>query len=171
MKTTHRIVYTDEYIADAVRVSAAQKRRLKFLAQILRSWWLPRAGMVGLIIYLVLNGFDWSITAWIVAFLILHGVAEWLSRRRRGKALKELRSADPITVSMDENGIDVVSKNGNSHSKWAGWSVPVIYPNGVLLKLSRLSGIWLPDQALVEGSPEDVRQLLEENIKDQEPRK
>jgi hypothetical protein len=26
--------------------------------------------------------------------------------------------------------------------------------------------VWLPDQALIEGSPADVRKLLAENVKD-----
>jgi hypothetical protein len=47
-----------------------------------------------------------------------------------------------------------------------GTLVPLVYPNGVLLKFSRLSGIWLPDCALIEGSAEDVRKLLAENVKD-----
>jgi hypothetical protein len=43
---------------------------------------------------------------------------------------------------------------------------PVIYPNGVPIKLSRANMIWLPDAALVEGSPAEVRQLLAANVKD-----
>jgi len=42
---------------------------------------------------------------------------------------------------------------------------PVIYPDGVLIKLSRVNMIWLPDSALVEGSPAEVRQLLAANVK------
>jgi hypothetical protein len=44
----------------------------------------------------------------------------------------------------------------------------VIYGNGVLLQFSRTVWIWLPDQALIEGSAADVRQLLAENAKDAE---
>jgi hypothetical protein len=42
---------------------------------------------------------------------------------------------------------------------------PAIYPDGVLIKLSRVNMIWLPDNALVEGLPADVRQLLAANVK------
>ena len=121
--------------------------------------------IVGLIIYLVVNNFDWSIPAWLIALLVIHALGEWLGRRRLAKLRKKLRSDEPITVAMDENGVDVVDKNGNSHSKWTGIPMPVIYPHGVLLKFSRLSGIWLPDQALIEGSATDVRKLLTENVK------
>ena len=169
MKTTHRIVHTDEYVAEAMRVSIAQSRRLKFLYQTWWSWWLPRVAIVGLVIYLVVNNFDWSIPAWLIGFLIIHAVGEWLSRRRLAKIRKRLRSDDAITVSLDENGVDVVSKNSHSHSTWPAWSVPVVYPNGVLMKMSRLSGIWLPDNALIEGLPADVRTLLAENVNDPAP--
>jgi hypothetical protein len=29
-----------------------------------------------------------------------------------------------------------------------------------------LAMVWLPDQALIEGSPDDVRKLLAENVRD-----
>jgi hypothetical protein len=59
MKTTHRIVLTDVYIAEAQRLSIAQNKTLKFMYQTWWAWWLPRAGMVGFIIfwlYIILIG-------------------------------------------------------------------------------------------------------------------
>jgi hypothetical protein len=50
--------------------------------------------------------------------------------------------------------------------KWVAVQEPVIYSNGVLIKLSRLSMLWLPDQCLIEGTPAEVRQLLAENVKE-----
>jgi hypothetical protein len=58
LKTTHRIALTDDYIADAQRLSIAQNKTLKFVYQTWWSWWLPRVGMLALIIYLITNGFD-----------------------------------------------------------------------------------------------------------------
>jgi hypothetical protein len=65
---------------------------------------------------------------------------------------------------MDENGIDIVGALGNSHRKWEAMLPPAITPDGVLIELFRVSGMWLPDRALVEGSPSDVRQLLAANV-------
>lgn len=168
MNTTHRIVLTDEYVAQAQRLSIAQNKMLKFIYRTWWSWWLPRVAVVGLVLYLVVNNFDWSIPGWLIAFLVMHAVGEWLGRRRLAKMRKKVRSDDPITVTMDENGVDVVGENGNSHSNWTGMPIPLIYPHGVLLKFSRLSGIWLPDQALIEGSAADVRKLLTQNVKNSE---
>ena len=39
-----------------------------------------------------------------------------------------------------------------------------VYPNAVALKFNRIATLWLPDSALVGGSPGDERQLLRENI-------
>ena len=107
--------------------------------------------------------------AWLVAFIALSLFAEWLGKRNLVKRREKLISDSSIIVSMDENGVDVVAENSNSHSKWAGMLPPLAYPHGVLIKFSRLSGIWLPDQALIEGSPDDVRKLLAENVKDSGP--
>jgi hypothetical protein len=172
VKTTHQIVLTDEYIAEAQRLSIAQNKTLKFLYQTWWSWWLPRVGMLGLIAYLITNGFDWSITAWIVGFLILSFVGEWVGRRSLAKARKKIRfKGSTTTVSMDENGVDAVGEAGNSHAKWSGILRPVVHPNGVMVKFSRFAVIWLPDRALVEGSPDDVRKLLAENVKESETKR
>ena len=152
-----------------MRVSIAQSKRLKFLYQSGWAWWPPRVAMAGFIIYLVLYGFDWSIPATCALFFPISFLGEGLGRWRLAKIRKRLRSDDAITVSLDENGVDVVSTNSHSHSTWAAWAVPVVYPNGVLMKMSRLSGIWLPDNALIEGSPEDVRKLLSENVRESAP--
>jgi hypothetical protein len=167
LKTTHRIVLTDDYIADAQRLSIAQNKTLKFFYQTWWSWWLPRVGMLALIVYLITNGFDWSITAWLVGFLVLSFVGEWVGRRSLAKARKKMRfKGSTTTVSMDENGVDLVGEAGNSHAKWSGILPSAIYPNGVMVKFSRFAAIWLPDPALIEGTAADVRKLLAENVKD-----
>jgi hypothetical protein len=67
---------------------------------------------------------------------------------------------------MDNNGFNLVGENGHSHSNWTHMPIPVIRADGVFRKFSRLSGIWLPDNMLLEGTADDVRQLLAENIKE-----
>ena len=167
MKTTHQIVLTDDYIADAQRLSIAQNKTLKLIYQTWWTWWLPRVGFVGFIIYGVVNHFDWSFTAEFGGFLLLSFLGEWAGRRSLAKARQKMRfRGSTVTVSMDENGVDVVGEAGNSHAKWSGILSREIYPNGVTVKLSRLAAIWLPDQALTEGSAADVRKLVAENIKD-----
>jgi hypothetical protein len=163
----HRIVLTDEYITEAQRLAIAQNKTLKFMYQTWWAWWLPRLAMIGFIIYFIVNNFDWSLTAIFGAFLVLSFSGEWLSRRGLAKARKKTRfKGSTTTVSMDENGVDIVGAAGNSHSKWMLMLPPAIRANGVLVRFSKLGWIWLPDQALIEGSPEDVRKLLAENLKD-----
>jgi len=83
------------------------------------------------------------------------------------KARKKVRAKGTITtVSMNEQGVDMEGVNGNSHLKWSAMLQPTIYADGVLIKFSRSAMVWLPDQALIEGSPADVRSLLAENVKD-----
>jgi hypothetical protein len=167
MKTTHQIVSTDDYIAEAQRLAIAQNKTLKFFYQTWWAWWLPRVGIVGFIIYFLVNHFDWSLTAEFGGFLVLSFLGEWLGRRGLAKARNRTRfKGSSTTVSMDENGVDIVGPVSNSHSKWAGLLKAVVHPNGVLIQVSRIAWIWLPDQALVEGSPEDVRKLLAENVGD-----
>jgi len=65
---------------------------------------------------------------------------------------------------MDDREIYIENANGNSHLKWAAMLQPAVHPDGVLLKFPRLSVVWLPDQALIEGSPDEVGKLLADNL-------
>jgi hypothetical protein len=61
---------------------------------------------------------------------------------------------------MDESGIDIAGALGNSHLKWEALYLPVVKRDGVLLKITKAGGLWLPDRTLVEGTPNDVRRLI-----------
>jgi hypothetical protein len=54
MKTTHRFVMTDEYIANAQRMVISQNKTLKFFYQTWWAWWLPRVVIVPSMIVLYL---------------------------------------------------------------------------------------------------------------------
>jgi hypothetical protein len=167
LKTVHQIISTDEYIAEAQRLAIAQNKTLKFFYQTWWSWWVPRVMMVGLIIFCVVIHLDWSITAWLVGFLVLSFFGEWFGQRSLAKARKRTQfRGTTTTISMDENGVDMVGPVGNSQVHWAGILRNVAQPNGVLIQFSRLAWIWLPDSALTEGTAPDVRKLLAENVKD-----
>jgi hypothetical protein len=108
-----------------------------------------------------------STVALLGVILVLSFTGEWLGRRNLAKARNRVRGkGTTTTVSMDDKEIAIENANGNSHLKWSAMLQPVIYADGVLIKFSRLAMVWLPDQALIEGSPADVRKLLAENVKD-----
>ncbi len=168
MKTTHRIILTEDYIAEAQRLSIAQNRTLKFMYQTRWVQWVARAGMVGFIIYSLMNHLE-STAALFGLFLAISFWAEWFGRRALAKARKNVRAKGSTTVvSMNEQGVDIDGALGNSHLKWPAMLQPAIYSQGVLIKVSRLVAFWLPDHALTEGSPADVRQLLAENVEKSE---
>ena len=116
--------------------------------------------LAGILIFSLLNDLEF-VSVMIGTILLISVGGEWFGRRNLAKARKKMRfKGSTTTVSMDENGVDIVGETGNSHSKWSGMLVPAIYPHGVVIKFSRLAMVWLPDQALVEGSTVDVRTLL-----------
>jgi hypothetical protein len=166
-KTVHRIVVTDVYIAELQRLSIAQNKVFKFVYQTWWAWWLPRAIFAGVVVFGLAYHLDWGFTAVFSVLLVISFLGSWSGRRGLAKARDRVRfKGSTTTVTMGENGVDVVGEAGNTHLKWSGLLPPVVYPNGVLLKLSRISYLWLADQALTEGSPEQVRQLLAEHVKD-----
>jgi len=166
LKTTHQFVMTDEYIAKAQHVSIAQNKALKFLYQTWWARWLPRAVIVAMMIFLYLINLG-STVALLGVVLILSFAAEWFGQWSLAKARKRVRArGSTITLSMDDQGIDIEGANGNSQLKWSAMLQPAIYADGALIKFSRFAMVWLPDRALIAGSPADVRNLLAENVKD-----
>jgi hypothetical protein len=165
MKTTHQIVLTDEYIAEAQRLAIAQNTLLKLMHQTWWFYWVQRLIFLGAAIFFWSLGDSNFFLFFLVLMYCLSFLGPFLSRRNLAKARRQFRAkGTTTTVSMDAAGIDMQGALGNSHLKWAAMLNPAIYPNGVLIKLSRLSMVWLPDQNLSEGSPADVRQLLAENV-------
>jgi hypothetical protein len=166
MKTTHRFVMTDDYIANAQRMAISQNKTLKFLYQTWWAWWLPRVVIVPSMIVLYLMNLG-STVALFGVILVLSFTGEWLGRRNLAKARNRVRGkGTTTTLSMDDQEIAIENANGNSHLNWSAMLQPAIYADGVLIKFSRLAMVWLPDQALIEGSAADVRKLLAENVKD-----
>jgi hypothetical protein len=170
MKTTHQIPLTDEYIAETQRLGIAQNTALRLTHQ---TWWVTWSARF------ILAGA--AITFWLVTDSVLYALflllmlglsflGNYMFQRSLVKARKNSRTKGTTsTVSMDENGIDLRGAFGNSHLKWVALLKPAIYPNGVLIKLSRFSMLWLPDESLSEGTPADVRQLLGQHVNETTP--
>ena len=164
MKTKHQLILTEEYIAEAQRLSIAQNKTLKLMYQTWWVQWLARVIMVGFIIYSLMNHME-SSAAFFGIFLAISFFGEWFGRRSLAKARANVPGKGSTSVvSISKQAVDIDGVLGNAHRKWLAMLQPAIYPHGVLIRFSRLAALWLPDQALIEGSPADVRQLLAENI-------
>jgi hypothetical protein len=110
--------------------------------------------------------FGWSFPAEFGGFLVLSFLREWVGRRSLAKARRQVRfKGSTMPISTDNDGVDVVGEAGQSHAKWSGILSRVVYPNGVMVKLTPRAAMWLPDQALTVGSPAEVRRVLAENIR------
>lgn len=170
MKTTHQIVLTDEYIAEAQRLAIAQNTTLRLMYQTWWFVWIPRFIFLGSAIVFWLLSYPYFIVLFFALMVGLSFLGQFLLRRNLTKARRQFRTkGTTTTVSMDANGIDTLGAFGNSHLKWVAVLKPAIYSNGVLVKLSRLSMLWLPDHCLCEGTPAEVRQLLADNVNDPTP--
>jgi hypothetical protein len=166
MRTTHRFLIDDDYITHAQRLTIAQNKTLRLLYQTWWVHWLPRIVFaLGAIVFAFIENFRYMALLFGL-FLILSFAGEMFTRRNLAKARGRLRSKGSTSIfTMDDQGLDASGFYGTSHLKWEAMLQPTVYPDGVLIKLSRVSMIWLPDSALIEGTQADVRQLLAANIK------
>lgn len=166
MRTTHRILVNDEYISVSQRLLIAQNRGWRLIFQ---AWWVRWLPRVVLLAFVVTSFFVQILRPAAVlcgVLLALSFGGEAFKRRSLAKARERVREkGSTISVTMDDQAIETSTAFGASRLNWKIMLEPVIYPDGVLIKLSRVSMFWLPDAALVEGSPADVRELLATNVK------
>jgi hypothetical protein len=169
MKTTHTVVITDEYLAEAQRVAIAQNRTLRLLYQNRWVWWLPRIGLAAFLIFMIVNRYLEGIIIF-GGFLVLSFFGEIFGRRSlaRGRGRNAMKGST-TTFSMDEQGLSVVGPNSAAEIRWPAVVRAITYPQGVVLRMQSGGFMWLPDQSLTEGSPEDLRQLLSKQVKDCSP--
>ena len=166
MRTTHRILVDDEYIRVAQHLSISQNRASRLIYQTWWVVWLPRILLLACIVTCLFIEFLRPAAALCGASLALSFGGEAFKRRSLAKARERVRTKGSTnSVTMDDQGIETSGALGTSQLNWKTMLEPVIYPDGVLIKLSRVNMMWLPDKALVEGSPADVRQLLAANVK------
>jgi hypothetical protein len=168
MKTTHQLLLNDEYISEAQRLSIAQNTVLRLMHQTWWFLWIPRLAVLatGLVYYSISD--DWIFPLLFCGvFIALSFLGQFMFQRNLSKARRQFRAkGTTTTVSMDANGINLLGTLGNSDLKWLAVQKSVSYPNGVLVKFSRFSLLWLPDQSLIEGTTAEVRQLLVDNVKE-----
>jgi hypothetical protein len=99
--------------------------------------------------------------------LLLASLGQYLIRRSLGSSRRLGKAkGTTVTVSMDDNGIDIVGAFSNTHLKWEGVRhQPAVRSEGVLLRITKANGLWLPDRALAEGTSGDVRRLVSTHCK------
>lgn len=165
-KTVHRIVWDDAYVAAAQRMMIDRQNWSLRVIYKWWAWWIPRVVVVVIIGGLAMARvvFEWAFYAYIGGFLLLSLFGEHWTRRSLARARARNRSrGSTTTVTMSDGGIDMVGGLGNSQLKWKAPRSITVKPDGVLLMHSNLSGLWLPDAALAEGTRDDVRQLIAVN--------
>jgi hypothetical protein len=161
--TLHKIVWDDTYIATSQRMLIETRSWSTRVLYRWWGWWIPRIVIVGILGWLIATGvkLDSMSYAYFVGALILNFFGElWIHRslvRARGR---HRNRGSTTTVTMSEDGIDTIHALGDSHLKWKAPRSIRVKQDGILLMVSSLAGLWLPDAALTEGTPAEVRQLV-----------
>lgn len=160
IRTLHRIPADDAYVARQQRLILDQgwKARLMYrssafqlaiLAVILFPFFYAR--------YVGHQSFP--LPLWLGA-LALWTIGQWTRLSALSKSRAAVKRALPAAVELREDGIRTERPRGSAQLRWSGFPRAAFYPDGVLLIAGPVgAGLWLPDAALAEGTPEDVRAL------------
>jgi hypothetical protein len=122
MKTTHQILLTDEYIAEAQRLAVAQNTVLRLMHQTWWFFWVQRFILLGAaIVFWSLGDSNFFVFSLAVMFC-LSFLGPFLSRRNFTKIRRQFRAkGTTTTVSMDAAGIDMQGALGYSGSLPPTW--------------------------------------------------
>jgi len=168
MQTTHRIEMTDAYLAQVQRLTISQNTLLRLTYQ--KHWVMG----LGVVVAVAFTGFLYAqqLLSWpmgipwcgIIALMLLGFVLRprALARARKRNSLR----GSIVTCSLNESGLDTATPVSTSHLDWAAFAGVVTYPAGILFRLKSRGYLWLPDAALAEGMPSDVRELASAHIKE-----
>jgi hypothetical protein len=168
MNTMHHIEFTEEYLKEAQRLALSQNAVLRFIFLSRWTMWPPAILIGGFMIFLFEhNQLSFPSGVFFGAMLVCCFVGPLLNGRNLAKTRRRhFMKSSVVTYRLDEQGMDQISPVSNSHLQWPAFSRVILYPQGVLLKMQSNAYMWLPDKSLTEGSPEDVRRLLADHVKD-----
>ena len=62
-----------------------------------------------------------------------------------------------------EDGVSTASQHSNANFQWAAFTRAVAYPEG-LVDMREVAGVWLPDQSLIEGTPQGARDMASKKV-------
>lgn len=161
--TVHRIVWDDAYIAASQRMLIETRNWSTRILYKWWGWWIPRVLIAAYIVWLIASGakVDSMSYAYFVGALLLNVFGElWIYRSLVRARSRHRNRGSTTTVTLSEGGIDTVHPLGKSHLNWKATHSTKVEADGVLLMLSSHAGLWLPDAALAEGTPDQVRQLV-----------
>lgn len=163
MSVEFQVQYTEAYVVEGQRrwrsLKPARTRSLAIrvggsllaLFVLAVSVYDQRWGRVGLLV-LVLLAFIWAnrIDEW--------NVKRWLRKTPfRG---------DPLSIKVSDDGIVSHGPKTESTYGWDGVSRAVGFEDGFLLCLGSKLWIWLPEQALQQGTVQETEELLRRKVSD-----
>jgi hypothetical protein len=164
VKTIHQIVLSDDYIAQTQRLVIQHNKALRLMYGSWWVWWIPRIALASVILFLLMHHVT-DVVWWPAGFIVLSFAVEWSTRRSLARSRSRVRAkGSTTTVIMDEAGLYITAVLATTNVKWAALSAPVLMSDGVLINLARGTGFWLPDKCLIEGSAQDVRQILRQAV-------
>jgi len=162
MGVIYSIPLTDEHIVETYAQHRTQQRALLWLA-----WPMKIICALGLLALLALGVFAeiYFLIGFAVFFLALLAIGPrfdyWLMRRRWRQ---HPQFNESLRVEAADGGLTFVTPKTSGTANWSAYTGAVSRPHGVLLYSTKWNYLWLPDSAIVEGTPEEFRKLLRSKL-------
>jgi hypothetical protein len=163
MGVVYSIPLTDDHIVETYAQHRTQQRALLWLA-----WPLKVLCALGLLALLAVGVFAEVVfligfSSFFLLLLIVGPRFDYWLVRYRWK--RHPQHNELLRVEAADSGISFVTPKSSGTAQWGVYPKAVARPSGVLLYSSRWEYFWLPDTAIVEGSAEEIRALLESKSK------
>lgn len=160
---TYRITVTEAYLKKAQTNWLAHDPKLRFVSLMLNDKvvWGSRIVIIGAGLFLTLYaGPNFVVIAMFSLVLLGSFVGTYRMKKARSRAA---RKNAVLSVSMSEDGVSTASQHSNANFQWAAFTRAVAYPEGLVL-VREVAGVWLPDQSLIEGTPQGARDMASKKV-------
>jgi YcxB-like protein len=126
--------------------------------------WGTRLALTALLLYLGALR-DWTGVVLVGLGLLGSFGAEILQRRSAQRSRERaVRCAGELLIDIDDAGLTAADGHSRDTLPWTEFADAAEHPDGVMLTLNSRGGYWLPDSALTEGTPAQIRNLIGQHL-------
>ena len=155
-------------LSDAYIIEAHERHRARNISRWLR-WPMKTISAVGLLALLLIGAYIGevvviAVSALFLTLLLLGPRIDYFILRRRWRRVPQFN--EELRLEVSDKHLLSSSPKSSGTTQWSAYMRAVQHADGVLMYSTPWQYFWLPDRAIVAGTPEQTRSIVRTHIRD-----